>query len=63
MFVVGTGLPLVAWEIAASEFDQSNAKVKLLESWATYLLLIASWALFFVAAWRLPSLIIDGWRV
>jgi hypothetical protein len=63
MFVVGTGLPLVAWEIAASEFDRSNAKVKLLESWATYLLLIASWALFFVAAWRLPSLIIDGLRV
>ena len=63
MFVVGTGLPLVAWEIAASEFDRSNAKVKLFESWATYLLLIASWALFFVAAWRLPSLIIDGLRI
>ncbi|HEY2533199.1 MAG TPA: hypothetical protein VGJ20_35590 [Xanthobacteraceae bacterium] len=62
MFVVGAGLPLVAWEIAASEFDRSNSKVKLLESWATYLLLIASWALFFIAAWRLPTLIIDGLR-
>ena len=31
MFVVGTGLPLIAWEIAASEFDRSNVKVKLLE--------------------------------
>ena len=28
----------------------------------TYLLVIVSWALFFIAAWRLPSLIIDGLR-
>jgi len=62
MFVVGAGLPLVAWEIGASEFDRSNVKVKLLESWTTYLLLIVSWALFFIAAWRLPQLIIDGLR-
>lgn len=62
MFVVGAGLPLVAWEIAASEFDRSNSKVKLLESWATYLLLIVSWVLFFIAAWRLPGLIIEGLR-
>ena len=32
MFVLGVGLPLVAWEIAASEFDRSNARVKSLES-------------------------------
>jgi hypothetical protein len=62
MFVVGAGLPLVAWEIAAAEFDRSNAKVKLLESWTTYLLLIVSWALFFIAAWRLPTLISYGLR-
>jgi hypothetical protein len=62
MFVVGAGLPLIAWEIASSEFDRSNVTVKTLEAWATYLLLIASWALFFIAAWRLPSLIIDGFR-
>ena len=63
MFVLGVGLPLVAWEIAASEFDRSNVTVKVLESWATYLLVIVSWALFFIAAWRLPSSIINGLRV
>jgi hypothetical protein len=62
MFVLGVALPLVAWEIAASEFDRSNTTVKSLETWATYLLVIVSWALFFIAAWRLPSLIIDGLR-
>ena len=62
MFVVGIGLPLAAWEIAAAEFDRSNDKVRLLESWTTYLLLIVSWVLFFVAAWRLPTLIINGLR-
>jgi hypothetical protein len=62
MFIVGVGLPLVAWEIGAAEFDRSNAKVKVLESWTTYLLLIVSWALFFIAAWRLPTLISSGLR-
>jgi hypothetical protein len=62
MFIVGTGLPLVAWEIAESEFYRSNVKLKLLESWAIFFLVIVSWALFFIAAWRLPSLIIDGLR-
>jgi hypothetical protein len=62
MFIVGVGLPLAAWEIAAAEFDRSSARVKLLESWTTYLLLIVSWALFFIAAWRLPTLIISGLR-
>ena len=63
MFILGVGLPLAAWEIAAAEFDRSNAKVKFLESWTTYLLMIVSWALFFIAAWRLPTLIISGVRV
>ena len=62
MFVLGVGLPLAAWEIAAAEFDRSNAKVRLLESWTMYLLLVVSWALFFIAAWRLPTLIIYGLR-
>ena len=62
MFVLGVAMPLIAWEIAASEFDRSNAAVKSLESWATYLLVIGSFALFFIAAWRLPNLIIDGLR-
>jgi hypothetical protein len=62
MFIIGAALPLVAWEIAASEFYRSSAKMKALESWATYILLIVSWALFLIAAWRLPNLIIDGLR-
>jgi len=37
--------------------------VKFLETWTTYLLMIVSWALFFIAAWRLPTLIISGFRV
>jgi len=60
MFIVGAGLPLVAWEFAASGFDRSKPTVKLIESWMTYLLLVLSWLLFFIAAWRLPSLIING---
>jgi hypothetical protein len=63
MFVVGVGLPLAALEIAAAEFDRSNAKVKFFENWTTYLLMIVSWALFFIAAWRLPTLIISRFRV
>ena len=60
MFIVGVGLPLVAWEIAESEFYRSNDKFKLLESWTTFFLIIVSWVLFFIAAWRLPSLIVEG---
>jgi hypothetical protein len=63
MFIVGVGLPLVAWEIAESEYYRSNDKFKLLESWTTFLLIIVSWALFFIAAWRLPNLIVEGWKV
>ena len=63
MFILGAGLPLVAWEIAAAEFDRSNARVKFLETWTPYLLMIVSWALFFIAAWRLPTLIVSGMRV
>ena len=31
MFLLGVALPLIAWEIAASDFDRSNATVKSLE--------------------------------
>jgi hypothetical protein len=62
LFIIGTALPLIAWEIHAAEFNRVDDKVKTLESWATYLLLIASWALFFIAAWWLPTLIISGLR-
>jgi hypothetical protein len=60
MFIVGAGLPLVAWEFAASGFDRSNATVKFIESWMSFFLLVLSWLLFFIAAWELPSLIING---
>jgi hypothetical protein len=60
MFIIGAGLPLVAWEFAASGFDRTSATVKVVESWLTYILLVASWFLFFIAAWRLPGLIING---
>jgi hypothetical protein len=63
MFIVGVGLPLVALEIAESELYRSNDKLKLLESWTTFLLIIVSWALFFIAAWRLPNLIVEGLKV
>jgi hypothetical protein len=63
MFIVGVGLPLVAWEIAESEFYRSSEKLKLLESWTLLFLIIVSWALFFIAAWRLPSLIVEGLKV
>ncbi len=62
LFVIGTGLPLIAWEIYAAELNRSNDTIRTLESWTTYILLIASWALFFIAAWWLPSLIISGLR-
>jgi hypothetical protein len=63
MFIVGAGLPLVAWEFAASGFDRSNATMKLIESWMSFFLLVLSWLLFFIAAWELPSLIINGLNV
>jgi hypothetical protein len=62
MFVIGAGLPLVAWEIAESEFYRSSAKLKSIESWLILLLVLISWALFFIAAWRLPGLMLDGLR-
>jgi hypothetical protein len=63
MFIVGVGLPLVAWEIAESEFYRSNVKLKLLESWTIFFLIIVSWTMFFIAAWRLPTLIVAGLKL
>jgi hypothetical protein len=63
MFIVGAGLPLIAWEFAASGFDRSNATVKLIETWLSFFLLVLSWLLFFIAAWELPTLIINSLNV
>jgi hypothetical protein len=55
MFVFGAVLPIIAWSIATSEINQSNVKVRLIEDWARYFLLLVSGVLFFVAASRLPN--------
>jgi hypothetical protein len=55
MFVFGAVLPIIVWSIAASEISRSNVKVRLIEGWARYFLLLVSGALFFVAALRLPN--------
>jgi hypothetical protein len=60
MFVVGSALPTVAWAISAMEMDRSSAKVKLVESWIMYILLLISLIMFVVGAWRLPSSVLSG---
>jgi hypothetical protein len=60
MFVVGAALPTVAWGISAMEMNRASGRVKRIESWAMYLLLLASLVLFFVAAWRLPDAVLSG---
>jgi hypothetical protein len=60
MFVVGAALPTVAWAISAMEMDRSKSKVKLIESWAMYILLLISLIMFVVGAWRLPASVLSG---
>ena len=60
MFVVGCALPAVAWGISAMEMNRANDRVRMLESWAMYLLLLASLVLFFVGSWRLPDSLLAG---
>jgi hypothetical protein len=60
MFVVGSSLPTVAWAISAMEMDRSTARVKLIESWVMYVLLIISFVMFVVGAWRLPASVLSG---
>jgi hypothetical protein len=60
MFVVGSALPTVAWAISAMEMDRSSTKVKLIESWVMYILLLISLVLFVVGAWRLPTSVLSG---
>jgi hypothetical protein len=60
MFVVGSSLPTVAWGISAMELNRSQAKVKLIESWAIYILLLISLVMFFVGSWRLPPSVLTG---
>jgi len=60
MFVVGSALPTVAWAISAMEMDRSRARVKLIESWAMYVLLLISLVLFVVGCWQLPTSVLGG---
>jgi hypothetical protein len=60
MFVVGAVLPTLAWGISAIEMNRSNARVKLIESWVLYILLLVSLVMFVVASWRLPGAILGG---
>jgi hypothetical protein len=60
MFVIGSSLPTVAWAVSAMEMDRSSAKVKLIESWVMYILLLISLVMFVVGAWRLPASLLSG---
>jgi hypothetical protein len=60
MFVIGSSLPTVAWAISAMEMDRSMARVKLIESWVMYVLLLISFVMFVVGAWRLPASVLSG---
>ena len=60
MFIFGALLPVIVWSIAASEINRSSFKVRLVEDWARYFLLLVSGALFFIAASRLPSSIVSS---
>jgi hypothetical protein len=60
MFVVGSALPAVAWAISAMEMDRSMTRVKLIESWIMYILLLVSLVMFVVGAWRLPAAVLSG---
>ena len=46
VFVVGCALPAVAWGISAMEMNRAHDRIRMLESWAVYLLLLFSWACF-----------------
>jgi hypothetical protein len=60
MFVIGSVLPTVAWAISAMEIDRSRVRVKLIESWVMYVLLLISLVMFFVGSWRLPDFVLTG---
>jgi hypothetical protein len=60
MFAVGAVLPTLAWGISAIEMNRSNAKVKSIESWLLYILLLISLVMFVAASWRLPGAILVG---
>ena len=60
MFVIGSSLPTVAWGISAMEMDRAKDRVKLIESWVIYILLLISLVMFVVGSWRLPDSVLIG---
>jgi hypothetical protein len=60
MFAAGAVLPTLAWGISAIEMNRASARVKLIESWALYILLLISLVMFVVASWRLPGTVLGG---
>ena len=60
MFIIGCALPPVAWGISAMEMNRANDKVRTLESWAIYLLLVASLGMFLVASWQITGSLLAG---
>jgi hypothetical protein len=42
------------------EMDRAKTRVKLIESWAMYILLLISLVMFVVGAWRLPTSVLSG---
>lgn len=60
MFIVGCVLPPVTWAISAMEMNRANERVRMLESWAMYLLLLLSLGLFFAGSWRVPDSLLAG---
>jgi hypothetical protein len=60
LFILGAALPAVAWGISAMEMNRANDRVKMFESWAMYILLLASLVTFVVGSWRLPDSILGG---
>jgi hypothetical protein len=60
LFITGAVLPAVAWGISAMEMNRAHDRVRRIESWSMYVLLLVSLVMFFVGSWRLPDPILAG---
>jgi hypothetical protein len=60
VFIIGCLLPPVAWAISAMEINRANDRVRMLESWAMYVVLLASLGTFFVGSWRVSDSLLAG---
>ena len=60
LFVIGAALPAVAWGLSAMEINRAKDRVRMLEFWPMYILLLVSLVMFFLGSWRLPDSIFAG---